>query len=144
MRSPASVSSTLKQNPSDDLLSEAEDELPDEISDKSGKMNRWALVDFVHTLPEWKDPDGSAFPIRFAEILAAQKKTPEQIRAIENELEALSEVQRHLGPRRFGRSRLPLKTGDTFFSAKRSQDTEHLWIIVAEIDPSSQRPELDG
>ena len=26
-----------------------------------GHMNRRELVDFVHTLPEWKDPDGTYF-----------------------------------------------------------------------------------
>ena len=87
---------SLKADPCGDLLSEAEDELLDETFKKFGHLNRWALVDLAHTLPEWKDPDGSAHPIKLSEILAAQKKTPEEIRAIESELEALSQVDYYL------------------------------------------------
>jgi uncharacterized phage-associated protein len=89
----------LKEEPSGDLLSEAEDELLDEIFKNYGHMNRWALVDFVHKLPEWKDPDGSAFPIEYADILRAQNKKPNEIRAIENELQSLSQLDRYLAAR---------------------------------------------
>ena len=90
---------SLKADPAGDLLSEAEDELLDETFKQFGHLNRWALVELVHKLPEWKDPDGSAYPIMFSEILAAQKKTPDEIRTIENELQALGEVQYYLAAR---------------------------------------------
>ena len=83
----------LKKESSGDLLSEAEDELLDEIFAKFGQ------VDFVHTLPEWKDPNGSAFPIAYSDILKAQNKAPERIRAIENELQSLSQVDHYLAAR---------------------------------------------
>ena len=89
----------LKNDSPGDLLSEAEDELLDETFGKFGHMNRWKLVDFVHTLPEWKDPDGSAFPITYRDILKAQNKTPERIRAIESELQSLSEMDYYLAAR---------------------------------------------
>jgi uncharacterized phage-associated protein len=90
---------SLKEDPCGDLLSEAEDELLDETFKKFGHLNRWALVELAHSLPEWKDPDGSAFPIKVSEILAAQKKSPDEIRAIESELQALSQVDYHLAAR---------------------------------------------
>ena len=83
---------SLKADPCSDLLSEAEDELLDEIFQKYGSLNRWALVDLVHALPEWKDPHGSAIPFGYADILGAQNKSPEQIRAIEDELDALIRI----------------------------------------------------
>jgi uncharacterized phage-associated protein len=86
----------LKAEPAGDLLSEAEDELLDEISKRFGHLNRWALVDMVHKFPEWKDPQGSALPIEYADILRAQDKKPEEISAIENELNALSEIDYYL------------------------------------------------
>jgi uncharacterized phage-associated protein len=87
---------SLKENPSDDLLSEAEDELLDGIFKEFGHLNRWQLVDLVHKLPEWKDPEGSVLPIDYADILKAQNKKPEEIRAIESELQALSQIEKYL------------------------------------------------
>lgn len=86
----------LKAEPTGDLLSEAEDELLDEIFKKYGHLTRWQIVEFAHTLPEWKDPNGSAFPIELADILTAQHKKPEEIRAIEEELNAINQVDSFL------------------------------------------------
>jgi uncharacterized phage-associated protein len=89
----------LKVNPPDDLLSEAEDELLDEIFGEFGHLNPWALVDLVHKLPEWKDPQGGAIPIEYADILTAQNKSPQEIRSIESELKAVSQVEHFLTSR---------------------------------------------
>ena len=86
----------LKEDSLGDLLSEAEDELLDETFQNFGHMNRWKLVDFVHTLPEWKDPEGSAFPIEYADILKAQNKKPDEIRTIESELQSLAQMDYYL------------------------------------------------
>ena len=86
----------LKEDSSGELLSEAEDELLDETSKNFGHMNRWKLVDLMHKLPEWRDPDGSAFPIEYGEILRAQNKKPEEIRAIESELQSLAQMDCYL------------------------------------------------
>lgn len=75
-----------------DLLSEAEDGLLDEIFAKYGHLTRWQLRDFVHTLPEWRDPQGGALPITVADILKAQQKSPEEIRAVESDLAELARI----------------------------------------------------
>jgi len=75
-----------------DLLSEAEDELLDEIFAKFGHLTRWQIRDFAHTLPEWHDPQGGAVPITVADILKAQHKTPEEIRAVESDLSELAQI----------------------------------------------------
>ena len=62
---------TLSKNPGNGKLSEAEDKLLDEIFAEFGKMTRWELVDHVHRLPEWKNPNGSAIPIEYRDILKA-------------------------------------------------------------------------
>jgi uncharacterized phage-associated protein len=82
----------LIADPADGQLSEAEDEVLDLIFDQYGHRNRWAIVDFVHTLPEWQDPSGSAIPIEYREILKAVNKSEEEIQAIENELTGLARV----------------------------------------------------
>ena len=55
-------------------------------------MTRWDIRDFVHTLPEWHDPQGGAIPITIADILKAQRKTPEDIRGIESDLSGLAQI----------------------------------------------------
>jgi uncharacterized phage-associated protein len=71
-------------------LSDAEIELLDEIFVQYGKMNRWRLVDFVHRLPEWTDPEGSAIPISYRDILRAGGKTEAEVAAIEAEIAELA------------------------------------------------------
>lgn len=93
---PEHFSVTLKADPAGDLLSEAEDELLDETSKKFGHLNRWTLVEMVHKFPEWKDPQGSALPIEYGDILKAQNKNQDEIRVIESELNALSELDYYL------------------------------------------------
>jgi uncharacterized phage-associated protein len=83
---------SLDKSPGDGKLSEAEDNLLDEIFERFGHMTRWQLVDHVHTLPEWKNPNGSALPIEYRDILKAQNKKPSEIEAIERELAALAEI----------------------------------------------------
>lgn len=74
-------------------LSKAEEDLLSEIFDQYGRWNRWKVVQYLHTLPEWQDPNGSAIPISYRDILIAGKKTPAEISVIEEELESLSAVE---------------------------------------------------
>lgn len=90
---PEHYSVSLKADPSDDQLSEAEEELIDEAFAKFGHLNEWKLVDVVHNFPEWQNPEGGRIRIDYADILKAGNRTPEEIRAIEGELAALSEVE---------------------------------------------------
>jgi uncharacterized phage-associated protein len=75
-----------------DLLSEAEDQLLDDIFGKFGHLTRWQIRDLAHSLPEWHDPEGGAVPITVADILKAQHKTPEEISAVESELVDLAQI----------------------------------------------------
>ena len=83
---------TLTDDPSGNLLSEAEDELLDAVFAAHGHLSRWEMVNFVHTLPEWHDPEGGAIPIGYADILRAFNKKPEEITAIVDELNNLARV----------------------------------------------------
>lgn len=63
-------------------LSPAEEEILRAIFAEYGHQNRWKIVDFMHTLPEWKDPGGSSIPIATSDILRALNEPEENIRAI--------------------------------------------------------------
>ena len=69
-------------------LSQAEVALIDETFAKFQKMDEWALVDFTHKLPEWRDPGDTSAPIAFEEILKAGNVPPETIEAIAEQAEA--------------------------------------------------------
>jgi uncharacterized phage-associated protein len=69
-----------------DQLSRAEEELIDEVFEKYGRMRRWDLVEFTHTLPEWHDPQGSSHPIDPAEILRDAGYSDDDIRDIAADL----------------------------------------------------------
>jgi uncharacterized phage-associated protein len=68
-------------------LSPAEEALIDETFEKYGRMTRWQLRDFTHTLPEWTDPQGSSVRIEHRDILRQGGMSDEDIAAIESELE---------------------------------------------------------
>ena len=80
-----SVSLISAEEPPDEELSRAEEELIDEIYAKFGSLSPWALVDFVHELPE-----GSAIPISYRDILHAVGKSDEDAVSIECELASVS------------------------------------------------------
>jgi hypothetical protein len=46
-----------------DELSRADLKILDEVFVKFGHMERWALVDYVHTLPEWENSGNTSRPI---------------------------------------------------------------------------------
>jgi uncharacterized phage-associated protein len=79
-------------------LSRAEEELIDEIFAERGRMSRWDLVRLSHDLPEWQDPNGSAIPIQYSDILRAGNKTETEIAAVEAELESLATAEAMLQP----------------------------------------------
>ncbi|MBZ5626471.1 MAG: SocA family protein, partial [Acidobacteriia bacterium] len=81
-----------------DELSRAEEALIDEIYAAYGKMTRWDLVRVSHDLPEWQDPNGSAIPIQYRDILRAGNKTETEVAAVEAELESLAATEAMLQP----------------------------------------------
>lgn len=89
---------TLIAEPEAAELSRAEGALIDEIFAKHGKMSRWDLVRLSHDLPEWQNPNGSAIPIHYRDILRAGNKTEAEIAAVEAELESLATAEAMLQP----------------------------------------------
>ena len=88
----------LVAEPETDELSRAEEALIEEVFSNFGKMNRWDLVRVSHELPEWQDPNGSAIPIQYRDILRAGNKTESEIAAVEAELESLAATEAMLQP----------------------------------------------
>jgi hypothetical protein len=97
---PANNSVELKKDPGADALSESEDELIQQIFKVYGHYNEdpFALVDLLHKiLPEWTEVKSGRVPLPYQDILLkAGKKSPDQIKAIESELDALAEDYRIL------------------------------------------------
>jgi len=92
--SPGNYSVKLMKEIGTERLSEAEDELIDQLFAKFGgpyKDTPFDLVNLLHsTLPEWKKVEkGERLPLAIKDILLAGKKSAEDIQAIEDELEGL-------------------------------------------------------
>lgn len=62
-----------------DELSKYETQLLEEIYRRYGSMDKWALVDLMHRLPEWEDPKGSSISIDPQTILRLEGIAPEKI-----------------------------------------------------------------
>ena len=62
-----------------DELSRYEAGVLREVYKKYGSMNKWDLVELMHTLPEWEDPKGSSLPIDPQNILRLEGIAPEKI-----------------------------------------------------------------
>ncbi len=96
---PEHYSVQVQSDPGEDELSTAEVQLLDEVFRLHGAKSRWELVDLTHKLPEWKDPQGSAIPIQYRDILKAGGKTDLEIAAVEDELEGVALIENLLGGR---------------------------------------------
>lgn len=72
-----------------ETLSPYEKRVLDGIYAEFGKMDRWALVEYTHKLPEWSDPNGSSFPIDVEVILRSAGRSDEEIEAISQEAESV-------------------------------------------------------
>jgi uncharacterized phage-associated protein len=86
----------LRATPTD-RLSKAEENLLRDIFAQFGHRNRWDIIDnFMHKLPEWRDPKGRSIPIKIREILEAGGEGEEEILAVLNELRATSDAEEAL------------------------------------------------
>ena len=90
---PAHNEVSLIEDPGEDKLSEAEDQLIREVFDLHGAKSRWELRDFTHTLTEWQDPKGSSIKIDYKDILQAGEKTEGEIESILEEIEDLAKME---------------------------------------------------
>ena len=95
---PSSYEVALIVEPETEELSRAEQSLIEEIFTRHGSQSRWDLVNLSHGLPEWQNPNGSAIPIQYRDILRAGNKTESEIAAVEAELEALAAAEAMLQP----------------------------------------------
>ncbi len=86
----------LLRYPGGGELSHQEQDLIDEVYAQHGCLNRWAIVDYTRSLPEWIYPDGGALPIEYRDILRAAHKTESEISAVEEALETAALVERVL------------------------------------------------
>lgn len=87
---------SLLNDAGDDRLSEAEEELIDDIFRRYGKwtVDPFGFANFLHrVLPEWTAVSSGRVPLSVADILKAGNKSAEEIAVIEDELEDLSEVR---------------------------------------------------
>ncbi|MCC2626033.1 MAG: phage associated protein [Burkholderiales bacterium] len=80
-------------------LSTSDIEVLEHVWEKYGEMDQWQIRDYTHNYcAEWKDPNGSAYPITVEELLLAIGKNKEQISAIKERLkeeEYLDSVFKH-------------------------------------------------
>lgn len=84
---------------STDKLSRAEEKLVQEIYNQVGHRNRWDIIhNVMHTLPEWKNPEGSSIPIHIREILEAVGTDPDEVRATLRELKTVASAEESLSP----------------------------------------------
>ncbi|SHJ78733.1 Uncharacterized phage-associated protein [Palleronia salina] len=79
-----------------DELSEADVAVLDDIWDRFGSMNQWALRDWTHdpkNVPEWEDPNGSSRPIALRRMM--------EVLGVENAVEQEEAVLEHRRSRNF-------------------------------------------
>ena len=86
---------TLKYDPGEEELSEAEKDLIDFVFEQFGHLSPTALRHLTHQLPEWQDPGGSRLPISGEAILRAVGRTDE-IADISVDLDETNRVRRLL------------------------------------------------
>jgi uncharacterized phage-associated protein len=76
----------LLEDPSDDELSQNDEDIIHEIYSKRVNLEDFDLVDITHQFPEWQNPNGSSIPIKLEEILIPVGKTTEQIKLIQSDI----------------------------------------------------------
>lgn len=80
--------------PTFDALSAYDRQVLDAIDAQYGAMDKWALRDLCHRLPEWKDPEGSSCPIDPADILRSEHVPEDEIRRIAEDADELDHLAR--------------------------------------------------
>lgn len=81
----------LKEMPETDALSQRELDLIDELDEKFKDFDQWEMVEICHDiLPEWENVGGSRKLIEIETILDKVDKSPEEIKAIEEEVSNLN------------------------------------------------------
>jgi uncharacterized phage-associated protein len=71
-----------KLDPDIRALSRYELRILQEVDERFGAMDKWSLVDYTHSLPEWRDPQGSSYPIEPSDILRIENRSEQDIAEI--------------------------------------------------------------
>lgn len=74
--------SAKKEHPDTDELSAYELGVLESIYTQFGRMDKWSLVSYTHTLPEWSNPEGSSLVIEPDTILRNAGRSDAEIREI--------------------------------------------------------------
>jgi uncharacterized phage-associated protein len=69
-------------------LSRSDVAVLEQVWSEFGRMDKWALVDYTHTLPEWEDPHGSSYPIEWMKLFEAVGYAHEDAAQLLQELKA--------------------------------------------------------
>ena len=85
---PSHYEVSLMQTAPNGELSPAQERILDGVFEEFGKMGRWELVEFMHRLPEWKDPHGSSVPMSVHEVLRGAGLDEADIEAVDEALAA--------------------------------------------------------
>lgn len=76
----------LIQDPGNDELCQAEEEIIKAVYDEFGGYKRFDLARITHDFPEWQNPNGSSIPILVETILTRIGKSQVEIQSIEDEV----------------------------------------------------------
>ena len=115
-------------------LSQAELGILKSVFGQYGHWNRWKLIDKVmHKLPEWHNPNGSMIPIEVRDILQTSALSLSEQMAIERGIR-----KPHGRPEPSGSS-IEMKKGDCVHMRTPGNPISHLWIIVSDIDPTTDQ-----
>ena len=88
--------SLIAETPNDQL-SPAEEAVLEGVFKQFGHWGRYQVRDYTHTLPEWKNPGHSSWPIDVRDVLLAQGVEEEDAKAIEDALAAESYLESLVG-----------------------------------------------
>jgi len=78
----------VSNNLNDDELSEAEIKVLEEIDDKFKNYSYQQMINYVHKLPEWKNPKNSSNLLKHETVLKALKRSDEEINYIKQEVQS--------------------------------------------------------
>ncbi|MCY4385365.1 MAG: Panacea domain-containing protein [Nitrospinae bacterium] len=79
-----------------DELSKADRDILEYVWAKFGDLDEWKISDFTHTLPEWKDPQGTSLPIAYKDVFLALGYEEEQACELSREIEKDKDIDRIL------------------------------------------------
>ncbi len=82
----------LRADPGVGALSRFELSVIDGVYDDFGHMDRFALRDLTHALPEYRDPEGSSLPIHIRDVLEAEGYSEDEVLEVELRLQHESDI----------------------------------------------------